>query len=175
MGGHHSTFTGISSGTAVYRQDFTVNHLPDGRVTLDLVRVDVVAAVYRNGARCGTLWKTPYALDITGQLRKGQNQLVIRVANLWVNRLIAGADFPPGERISWETFNPYKPGDKPMASGLLGRSPYDPIPARFYGYCRFTPALPHAGSGRPGNAQVVFSSLFTSMTTSFSSGKYPNS
>lgn len=108
------------SGTAVYKQSIDLRSVPTGRVLLDLGKVEVVASVRINGHECGTLWKEPYALDVTGFLQAGQNQIEIKVANLWVNRLIADAGLPAADRISWASFNPYKPTDKLLPSGLLG-------------------------------------------------------
>jgi hypothetical protein len=108
------------SGTATYSATFDLPRVPEGNVVLDLGRVDVVAAVEMNGVPCGTVWKRPYAVDITKALVKGENHLVVRVANLWVNRLVTDAGLPPEKRVSWETFNPYKPTDPLLPSGLEG-------------------------------------------------------
>jgi hypothetical protein len=108
------------SGTATYKQSIDLTSIPSGHVWLDLGRVEVVASVCVNGHECGALWKKPYAVDITGFLQRGENEIEIKVANVWTNRLIADAGLPAADRISWETFNPYKPTDKRLPSGLLG-------------------------------------------------------
>ncbi|MCA1995601.1 MAG: hypothetical protein LDL56_00050 [Armatimonadetes bacterium] len=86
------------SGTAVYETSFD---LPDGflaegrRVDLDLGRVEVVAEVELNGRSLGTLWHSPFRVDATGALRAQGNRLVVRVTNLWINRLIGDEELPP--------------------------------------------------------------------------------
>lgn len=47
-------------------------------------------------------------------------RLEVKVVNVWTNRLIADAGLPESERISWATYNPRKPGDRLLSSGLLG-------------------------------------------------------
>jgi hypothetical protein len=108
------------SGTAIYKQSIGLPSIPAGQVLLNLGKVEVVASVRVNGHECGTVWKQPYTVDITNLLQRGQNEIEIKVANLWVNRLIADAALPVAERISWASFNPYKPTDKKLPSGLLG-------------------------------------------------------
>ena len=36
----------------------------------------------------GIIWKKPFRFDVTGVLKPGANKVVIKVTNLWVNRLI---------------------------------------------------------------------------------------
>jgi hypothetical protein len=108
------------SGTATYTQQFTLNSKPAGEIMLDLGKVSVVASVAVNGTNCGTAWKSPFVVDITSAVQAGENKIEIKVANLWTNRLIADAALPESKRISWASFNPYKPGDKLLPSGLLG-------------------------------------------------------
>lgn len=85
------------SGTATYRKTMT---LPGGwlaagrRVVLDLGRVEVLAEIVVNGRALPVVWKEPYRADITEQVRVGDNQLEIRVTNLWTNRLIGDEALP---------------------------------------------------------------------------------
>lgn len=108
------------SGTATYRKLINISKLPAGRVLLDLGQVEVVASVSLNGGEIGTVWKTPYALDVTDSLRSGENAIEVKVANLWTNRLIADAALPENERISWVSSNPYSSTDPSVPSGLIG-------------------------------------------------------
>ncbi|MCX8170400.1 MAG: glycosyl hydrolase [Candidatus Bathyarchaeota archaeon] len=86
------------SGTATYRTKFT---LPVGvktngkRIYLDLGRVENIAEVRLNGEELGVLWKPPYRLDITEAVKSGENELEVRVTNVWVNRLIGDEQQPP--------------------------------------------------------------------------------
>jgi hypothetical protein len=67
----------------------------------------------------GTAWHAPYQLDIGKAVRAGSNQLEIRVANLWVNRLIGDAQ-PGAQKVSFTPLPSYK-ADAPLRpSGLLG-------------------------------------------------------
>jgi hypothetical protein len=56
--------------------------------------VAVTAEVILNGKNLGIVWNSPYRMDITQALRDGENTLEIRVANLWVNRLIGDEQLP---------------------------------------------------------------------------------
>jgi beta-galactosidase/beta-glucuronidase len=109
------------SGTATYTQSFDYPAVPSGkRIVLDLGEVDVIASVKLNNKDLGTVWKAPYALDVTSSLVPGTNTLQIRVANLWANRLIGDAGLPEAERKTWTTGTPYHPTDPLLPSGLLG-------------------------------------------------------
>ena len=86
------------SGTATYRCEFPVVaglFAEDHRIKLDLGAVEVMAEVKLNGQPLGILWKTPFELDVTSALLKGRNNLEIKVANLWVNRLIGDQQLAP--------------------------------------------------------------------------------
>ena len=109
------------SGTATYTKSFDFPAVPSGeRIVLDLGEVDVIASVKLNNKDIGTVWKAPYALDITSFLLPGTNTLQIRVANLWANRLIGDAGLPEAERKTWMTGTPYHSTDPLLPSGLLG-------------------------------------------------------
>jgi hypothetical protein len=87
---------------------------------LDLGQVQTLALVKINGKELGPLWTGPYALDVTAAARTGNNHLEVRVVNVWVNRLIADAALPPGQRLTWASWNPFRPDDPLLPSGLLG-------------------------------------------------------
>lgn len=85
------------SGTATYRKVFNVSPEligPGKRVCLNLGNVAVIAEVSLNGRDLGTLWKSPYRVDITDVLKAGENTLKIRVTNLWPNRMIGDEQLP---------------------------------------------------------------------------------
>ena len=108
------------SGTATYTAEFTLGNLPpDGRVELDLGRVDMAARVTVNGVRAGSLWAAPYRLDVTSVVKPGLNRLEVEVTSTWFNRLVYDAGRPEAERKTWTIKGP----DKAAAlqpSGLLG-------------------------------------------------------
>lgn len=114
------------AGRATYRTTFWVP-INDAasppvppRWVLDLGQVEVAAQVRCNGTDVGIAWTTPFRLDISSALRAGTNHLEVTVANLWPNRLIADASLPPEQRVTWTTWNPYRPDAKRLPSGLLG-------------------------------------------------------
>jgi hypothetical protein len=85
------------SGTATYRTTF--DWKPEGgnqkqKMILDLGDVQVIAQVALNGKKLGVLWKKPYQVDVTDDIKPGKNELTVEVANLWVNRLIGDEQFP---------------------------------------------------------------------------------
>lgn len=110
------------SGIGSYSRSFT---LPKGwkpgqsRLLIDLGTVADVAEVHVNGQRAGVAWKAPYSIDITNVAQAGTNHLTIRVANLWVNRLIGDAQ--PGATAQAFTTGPTYAADAPLRpSGLIG-------------------------------------------------------
>jgi alpha-L-rhamnosidase len=97
------------SGTGTYTKTITVaaSALRNGKpLMLDLGEVREVAEVYVNGQLAGTAWKAPYSVDISGVAKPGKNALEIRVANLWVNRLIGDAQ-PGTKPITFTTLKTY--------------------------------------------------------------------
>jgi len=85
------------SGTATYRKSIMADPNLFGRalrVTLDLGTVDVIAQVTLNGKDLGILWRAPFQVDVTSALRPGQNELQVRVTNLWPNRMIGDESLP---------------------------------------------------------------------------------
>jgi len=86
------------SGTATYEKDLEISadRLKTGaELWLDLGAVKNFAEVSLNGQDCGVLWKPPFRVDITAAAKPGVNQLVVKVTNLWPNRLIGDEQLPP--------------------------------------------------------------------------------
>jgi len=114
------------SGTATYRTSFewnpgqTAKANQGAKVWLDLGRVEVIAAVNLNGQELAVAWTRPFRVEVSRAIRTGRNDLEVRVANLWPNRLIADSALPQDQRLTWTTWNPFKPGDPLPPSGLLG-------------------------------------------------------
>jgi hypothetical protein len=135
------------SGTATYRKTFIVS--PDmlarqRRLDLDLGGVQAIAQVKLNGKELGTLWKPPFRADATDAIIAGENQLEVRVTNLWPNRLIGDEQLPedsqrnpdgtlkswpqwlqegkpsPAGRHAFTTWRLWKKTDALLDSGLLG-------------------------------------------------------
>jgi hypothetical protein len=102
------------SGTAAYRTEFVLDRVPDNQSWLDLGEVKNLASVELNGEDLGTLWTPPFRVEITGKLRKGKNQLTVRITNYWRNRLI-GDEQQPAD-VEWGRKVPYPPDPK-LTSG----------------------------------------------------------
>ena len=117
-----STVNGIKyfSGTATYTNTFKLSQKDwkRGQFLMDLGKVGVLAEVIINGKSLGILWKAPYQLDITEALRKGYNDIEIRVTNLWVNRIIG--DKALGESYTFPAFDFYTAESPLLPSGLIG-------------------------------------------------------
>ncbi len=110
------------AGTGVYEISFTLEKPVDGKHTvLELGEVGVIATVVVNGKEAGTVWTAPWEIDITPFVKRGQNELTIRVANTWNNRLVADAGLPENQRQS-HVSQPYRfRADAPLhKGGLLG-------------------------------------------------------
>ena len=108
------------SGVTTYRKRFTLPRTIDrGPLLLDLGRVGDVAEVRVNGRPVGTSWHAPFRLDIAAAARPGANELEVRVANLWVNRLIGDAQ-PGAAKITFTTAPTYQPDAPLRPSGLIG-------------------------------------------------------
>ncbi|MGB5942924.1 MAG: glycosyl hydrolase [Leeuwenhoekiella sp.] len=140
------------SGTAIYKKNFSIAIAKKDklRYILDLGEVDIVAEVLVNGQNAGVLWLAPFEVDITDYLKKGKNELEIRITNQWSNRLIGDENYPPqdggyqksgyipssssqmpqwytanepmpeGPRTTFTSWDFYKKGDELMPSGLKG-------------------------------------------------------
>lgn len=83
------------SGIATYRTTFPIQPgTGQRRICLNLGEVRFVAEVIVNGKNLGVLWTPPYELDISDAVHDGENELVVRVANVWSNRLTGDARQP---------------------------------------------------------------------------------
>ncbi|MEI6647941.1 MAG: glycosylhydrolase-like jelly roll fold domain-containing protein, partial [bacterium] len=83
------------SGTAVYRKLFDcplpTAHCP---LSLSLGEFKGIAEVWLNGKNLGTVWCAPWQIEMTDAVKKGANELEIRMANCWPNRLIGDEKLP---------------------------------------------------------------------------------
>ena len=105
------------SGTATYHKSFQY-HKEGGRVWLDLGEVQNMAQVSLNGRDLGILWHAPFSVEVTDALREGDNELEIRVTNLWVNRMI-GDEFEPDDVVWGEPARyGYAPGSPLIGSTM---------------------------------------------------------
>jgi hypothetical protein len=110
-------FSGVSTYTKTF--DLPKSVKAGQPLWLDLGNIGDVAEVRVNGKLVDTVWKAPYRLDIGKFTRANKNALDIRVANLWVNRLIG--DRQPGAKpITFTTIRTYTPRAPLRPSGLIG-------------------------------------------------------
>jgi hypothetical protein len=109
------------SGCATYRKIFRLpaGIVPGSPVKLSLGAVGDVAEVRVNGQMMGTVWRAPYDLDIGAALRSGDNRIDIKVADLWVNRLIGDAQ-PAATKVTYTSFPTYEPTAPLRPAGLMG-------------------------------------------------------
>jgi hypothetical protein len=140
------------SGTAVYQKTFVAPPVSaKTKWILNLGAVEVMAEVKLNGKDLGILWKPPYKVDVTSALKPGENQLELKVVNLWVNRQIGDEQLPedsprtargtletwpewvqqekpsPTGRFSFTTHRLWKKKDKLVPSGLIGPVTLQPL------------------------------------------------
>ncbi len=127
------------SGTAVYTKQFDYKGTLSGSLFLDLGLVKNIAKVWLNGQDLGTIWTSPWQVDISGALKNGKNELKIEVTNLWGNRLIGdeqkendgivNGQWPewllkgekrPSDRYTFTTYPHYTKDTPLLESGLLG-------------------------------------------------------
>ena len=121
------------SGIATYRKTFTLSkdRSEEENWKLDIGEVKEIARVYVNGVDLGISCFAPHTFDVTGIVRSGDNHLVVRVANTWLNRLIEDDKRPESERLTHTnltrgpTANTAWREATPRPSGLLG-------PVRFF-------------------------------------------
>lgn len=111
------------SGTGSYTKNIqaTADWFKEGtQIWLDLGEVKNLAEVIVNGKSLGIVWKTPFRVNVTEPFKQGENALVVKVTNLWVNRLIG--DLQPGntKKITYTTQAFYQANSPLLPSGLLG-------------------------------------------------------
>jgi hypothetical protein len=89
------------SGAADYNKTFNIDFEPETNVSyyLELGSVkDVgIAVVKINGIDKGIVWTSPFRVDISRELKKGENQLDIKVINSWFNR-VAGDEIAAAKK-----------------------------------------------------------------------------
>lgn len=109
------------SGTAVCHSTFRMNKFTrKHKYQLTLPLLNAVAEVIINGQSAGIVWCSPWTIDVSRLLRRGTNHIELRMANCLWNRLVGDARLPEQERITWQTTQLAKPGDRLLPSGLVG-------------------------------------------------------
>lgn len=140
------------SGTMQYEKIFEVpsQYIKENRqLILSIDEIHNIAQVEINGKFVQTLWKAPYRCDVTKYLNEGKNIIKVKVANLWVNRLIGDDRYPHEFMPKWvlqgktksetkrftapDWVGAWKKTDKLFKSGLVGKvqiKPCDILPIK---------------------------------------------
>jgi hypothetical protein len=111
-------------GTASAPQAAGAGRSQGYRTALD-VPVREAAVLYLNDRRIGSVWAPPYAIDVSGQLRPGENKIRVDVANLAVNYM-ASIKLPNYNYagVTQQFGNRFQPQNldqiAPLPAGLLG-------------------------------------------------------
>lgn len=109
------------SGTVKYETTFNFSGYDGDRdVFLDLGEVAVLAKVKLNGKDLGTVWRPPYRVDVSDCLHKGENRLVVEVADLWINRLLGDELLPVDKRRTSTNIEIKNYNESLKPSGLIG-------------------------------------------------------
>ena len=111
------------SGIATYRKAIEVPEslAKRDRLFLELGDLAEIAEVTLNGKRLGLAWLPPYRIDISGAVHAGANQLEIRVANLWANRLNGDSLRPESDRFTRSNLDRIQ--TDPTSDSSYGRVP----------------------------------------------------
>lgn len=111
------------SGTATYLKNIQAPgswFVKDSRILIDLGTVKSLAEISVNGKSLGIIWKKPFRVDITDELKEGDNSLEIKVTNLWVNRLIGDQQPDVTKKYTYTTQAFYRADSPLLPSGLMG-------------------------------------------------------
>jgi hypothetical protein len=96
---NESRKTGVKyySGVVTYQTSFSIvpeQLAKNRRVILNLGSVKEIAEVFINGNNMGTVWHSPFEVDITDGILEGKNTLIIEIVNTINNRLVGDAKLP---------------------------------------------------------------------------------
>lgn len=107
------------SGITTYSK--TINLKETGRHTvIYLGDVENMAELWCNGKKVGVKWAPPFVFDISEEVKKGENNLEIKVTNTWRNQLIFDNSRPKNQKKTWTTSPPKKEETELEDSGLIG-------------------------------------------------------
>lgn len=111
------------SGTAIYKSEFVAPKEwfdAKQKLILDLGEVDIISDVEINGKNLGTLWYSPFKVDVTSAVKPGANTIKAVVTNNWVNRIIGDLRNPDKKQYTYSNTQLYKADDVLQPSGLIG-------------------------------------------------------
>ncbi len=108
------------SGTAVYKKEFNWDGAKQGSYFIDLGQLESLATVKLNGKELATVWRVPYRVDISQELKPGRNDLEVEVTNSWWNRVVGDAQ-PGAMPYTWAaTTVRWNAKSELMPAGLWG-------------------------------------------------------
>jgi hypothetical protein len=90
------------------------------RLWLDLGDVKNLAEVSVNGKPLGIVWKAPFRVDVTTAMKPGANAVIVKVTNLWVNRLVGDQQPNVARKYTYTAQQFYRVDSALLPSGLLG-------------------------------------------------------
>jgi hypothetical protein len=109
------------SGTAVYRNEFSLASVPAGGLTVALTDLHEIATARVNGVSAGTIWALPYRLAVpSALLHTGRNSIELEVTNLWPNRIIGDLQPDVTAPVTRTNIRAYTAQSPLLASGLIG-------------------------------------------------------
>lgn len=109
------------AGEATYSIRFTLPEKPkEKNIFIDLGNLIAIAKVSVNGTYAGGAWTPPYQVNITNQVKPGENELSVTVVNNWMNRIIGDLNLPESQRETWYFVNPHNAKSPLQPSGLFG-------------------------------------------------------
>ena len=125
------------SGTATYST--VINEVPKSEIIkLDLGDLAENASVYLNGEYMGTVLSSPYQLYIPADKFKGQDELLVRVANSMANRIA----YMDKKGIEWKKFyniNISARKKENVKNGIFDASGWEPKRSGLFGPVTLTP------------------------------------
>jgi len=97
------------SGEAVYRKNFTWKPEPGNGdaffLSMGSVKDVGIAEVKINGIDKGIVWTSPFRVEISEELKVGENTLEIKVVNSWFNRVAGDQMFPHKKQYTSTNIN----------------------------------------------------------------------
>lgn len=109
------------SGTGVYHHGLSVESVQSSsQYLLHFDKLGSIARVVLNGKEVGTVWCSPWEIDVTDALRSGENELEIYVANSLMNRMIGDSMLPEERRVTYAATPIATPDDPLIPSGIVG-------------------------------------------------------
>ncbi|XOV92423.1 MAG: glycosyl hydrolase [Bacteroidota bacterium] len=110
------------SGLATYSKTFTVqeDQLAYGwDIIIGFEDIQEMARVFVNGKDCGVVWNPPYCLNISDQVKSGENMIEVQVINTWNNRIVG--DLVQNEHYTkTNAANKFTKDSELLPSGLIG-------------------------------------------------------